>query len=131
MKTRLIFSLFIIFMLLPIRSLKAQNEIFLRKIEYELTKLSKNPEDNEFFLTLEFNKGNKYKFNIMNQVNGKGGDAIVELHDGEKLVGTNTAGEKYFGSFMFQCNKTGFYDVIIKFKNQTFGSSVIDLSMLK
>ena len=64
-------------------------------------------------------------------MNRKGGDAIIELHDGEKLLGTNAAGEKYFGSFLFQCNKTGFYDVIIKFKNQLIGSSIIDLSMLK
>jgi len=131
MKTRLFFILFILFLLLPAKRVSAQSEIFLRKIEFELTKLSKNPEDNEFFLTLEFNKGTKYKFNILNQVNGKGGDAIIELHDGEKLVGTNTAGEKYFGSFMFQCNKTGFYDVIIKYKAKLYGSSIIDLSMLK
>jgi hypothetical protein len=131
MKARLFFILIILFLFLPIKVIKAQNEIFLRKIEFELTKISKNAEDNEFYLTLEFNKGTKYKFNIMNQVNGKGGDAVVELHDGEKLVGTNSAGEKYFGSFMFQCNKTGFYNVIIKFKNQVFGSSIIDLSMLK
>ena len=131
MKPRHFFFLFVVLILFPFKTLMAQNEVFLRKIEYELTKLSKNPEDNEFFLTLEFNKGTKYKFNIMNQVNGKGGDAIIELHDGQKLVGTNSAGEKYFGSFMFQCNKTGFYDVVIHFKNQAMGSSVIDLSMLK
>ena len=131
MKTKLFSILIILFLFFPTRVIIAQNQVFLRKIEFELTKISKNAEDNEFFLTLEFNKGTKYKFNIMNQVNGKGGDAVIELHDGEKLVGTNTAGDKYFGSFMFQCNKTGFYDVIIKFKNQVFGSSVIDLSMLK
>jgi hypothetical protein len=131
MNTRLFFCLFILLFLLPARNIQAQNEIFLRKIEFELTKVSKNAKDNEFYLSLQFNKGTKYKFNIMNQVNGKGGDAVVELHDGEKLVGTNTAGEKYYGSFLFQCNKTGFYDVVIRFKNQLFGSSIIDLSMIK
>jgi hypothetical protein len=131
MKTRLFFCLFTLFFLLPAKNMLAQSEIFLRKIEFELTKISKNAEDNEFFLTLQFNKGSKYKFDIMNQINGKGGDAIVELHDGDKIVGTNTAGDKYFAAFMFQCNKTGFYDVIIRFKNQLYGSSIIDLSMMK
>ena len=131
MKTRIFFLLFILLLLFPVSLLRAQSAIFLRKIDFELTKISKNAEDNEFFLTLEFNKGTKYKFDIENQINGTGGDAIVELHDGEKLVGTNTAGDKYFGTFMFQCNKTGFYDVIIKFRKQLFGSSTVDLSMLK
>jgi hypothetical protein len=131
MRTSLLICLLALIFFFPFKTLQAQNEIFLRKIEFELTKISKNAEDNEFFLTLQFNKGTNYKFNILNQVNGKGGDAIVELHDGEKLVGTNSAGDKYYGSFLFQCNKTGFYDVVIKFKTQLFGSSIIDLSMLK
>jgi len=131
MNNRLIISLIALLFLLPLKNIQAQNEIFLRKIEFELTKISKNSKDNEFFLTLQFNKGTKYRFNILNQVNGKGGDAVVGLRDGEKLIGTNLAGEKYFGQFLFQCNKTGFYNVIIHFRNQVIGSSIIDLSMLK
>jgi hypothetical protein len=130
MRTRLYLCFIIMLLIVPARVIIAQNETFLRKFEFELSKIGKNAEDNQFYLTLEFYKGNKYKFNIENYVNGKGGAAIVEIHDGEKLVGTNASGEKYFSSFLFQCSKTSFYQVIIKFKNQSAGSSVIDMSIV-
>jgi hypothetical protein len=116
--------------LFPVNKIEAQNEFFLRRFEFELTKLSKNFEDNEFYLALIFNRGIKYKFSIANKSDRKGDDAIVELHDGEKLVGSNMAGTKYFSQFFFQCNKTGLYKVIIKFKNKKIGSCIIDLYMV-
>jgi hypothetical protein len=128
-KYTLLFGLFT--MMIAATSADAQQEIFLRKIEFELTKISANSYENEFFLTLQFNKGTKYKYKVLNHVAGKLGIATVEIYDGDKLVGANSLGDKYFEQFMFQCNKTGFYDVVIRFKDQQLGSSVIDIYMVQ
>ena len=118
-----------LFLFLP--SLMAQKEVFLRKIDFELSKISPNDYENEFFLTLQFNKGSIYKFKVLNAIGGAQGKAVVEIFDGSKLVGTNNIGDKYFDQFAFQCNKTGFYDIILKFKDNQLGNSAVNIYMVQ
>lgn len=113
--------------------LQAQNEVFLRKIDFDLPKVSPNPLENEFSLTLQLNKGTKYKFVVTNHVNGTIGDAIVEINDSEtsKMQVTNVFQDKYFEQFMFICNKTTFYDILMKFKDNKAGTSEVNVFMIQ
>ena len=83
-----------------------QKEIFLKQIEFELTRISDIDYENEYFLTLKLTKGTKYVFSIINGINDKPGDAILELLDADNLVLTNIFDDKYFTTVNFQCNKT-------------------------
>jgi hypothetical protein len=109
----------------------AQKEIFLKQIDFKLDQVSDIDYENEYFLTLKLNKGTKYLFKTTNHVDGYVGQAVIELMDADVLIMTNTLNEKYFESVSFVCNKTGFYDVLIRFKDNKLGNSVVDVIMLQ
>jgi hypothetical protein len=116
----------IILILISISSY-AQKDIFIKEIDFNLEYISDKEYENEYFLTVKFNKGSTYKFQITNHINDKPGEAVFELLDGDKLVVTNVFGEKYYETFRFQCNKTGFYDILIKYKDNRLGHSKVDI----
>jgi len=109
----------------------AQKDVFIREMEFKLDEISPNEYENEYFMTLNFNKGTSYKFKILNKIEGLPGEAVVKILDGDKLVGTNSIGDKYFDTFMFQCNKTGFYDILITFKDNQTGHAKVNLFMIQ
>jgi hypothetical protein len=135
MRKELIFLIFFAFLLIiPVRFAQAQKEIFLRKIDFELTKISPNPYDNEFSLTLQLNKSTKYKFVVTNHINGSIGEAVVHVFDSEapdKTLVSNIFQTKYFEQFMFLCNKTTFYDITVKFRDNTIGNCQISIFMVQ
>lgn len=108
----------------------AQKEIFIKQVEFKLEKVSDIDYENEYFLTLKLNKGSKYIFRITNQKEFPG-EGILELMDADNLIMTNILGDKYFPAVSFQCNKTGFYDVLIKFKDNKLGNTVVDILMVQ
>lgn len=109
----------------------AQKELFIKQIEFELQVLSDIDYENEYFLTLKLNKGSKYIFTITNNINDKEGDAIFELLEADNLVLTNSMGDKYFNKVSFECNMTGFYDVLVRFKENKLGYCRVDVTMLQ
>jgi hypothetical protein len=109
----------------------AQKEIFIKQIEFKLDVVSDIDYENEYFLTLKLNKGSNYVFRIVNHKDTYTGEAIIELMDADNLIMTNILGDKYFPAVTFQCNKTGFYDVLIKFKDNKLGSTVVDVLMMQ
>jgi hypothetical protein len=109
----------------------AQKEIFIKQIDFKLDVVSDIDYENEYFMTLKLNKGSKYIFRITNVKDTYEGEGILELMDADVLIMTNTLGDKYFPAVSFQCNKTGFYDVLIKFKDNKLGSTVIDILMVQ
>jgi len=108
-----------------------QKEVFIKQLEFKLDKISDKDYENEYFVTLKFNKGTSYKFKITNHRDNYAGKAVFELLDADNLVLTNTMGEKYFETLGFVCNKTAFYDILIRFKDQKPGNSVVDILMLQ
>lgn len=111
--------------------LQAQKkEIFLRKIDFALSKISPVETENKFYLTLQFNKDVQYKFYVKNHLKGGTGEAVVEIYDQDRLIGTNYLNKKYFDTFLFSCTKTGMYDVIVRFKDNKTGNSVISIYMI-
>jgi hypothetical protein len=109
----------------------AQKEIFIKQIDFKLDAVSDIDYENEYFLTLKLNKGSNYVFRITNVKETYSGEAILELMDADVLIMTNTLGEKYYTAVTFQCNKTGFYDVLIKFKDNKLGYTIVDVLMVQ
>jgi hypothetical protein len=109
----------------------AQKEIFIKQIEFELSTVSDIEYENEYFVSMKFNKGSKYIFRITNNVNERPGEAILEILDADNLVMTNTMGEKYYEAVTFICNKTAFYDVLVKFKDNRLGFCNVDVMLVQ
>lgn len=109
----------------------AQKEIFIKLIEFRLDHVSDQDYENEYFMTIKFNKGSTYKIKVTNHLESYAGEAVFELLDADKLVLTNLVGEKYYDVFSFVCSKTGFYDILIRFKDNKLGNSVIDIKLLQ
>jgi hypothetical protein len=108
-----------------------QKEIFLKQIEFKLDNISDQDYENEYFMTIKLNKGTSYKFKITNHRDNYAGKAVLQLLDADNLIMTNAVGEKYFESLGFVCNKTAFYDILIKFQDKKPGNSVVDISMVQ
>ena len=110
---------------------QAQKEIFIKQIDFRLDQISDIDYENEYFVTLKFNKGTKYVFRITNHLDDYVGEAVVELMDADNLVLTNVLADKYFMNTSFVCNKTGFYDLLVKFRDNKLGNSVVDVLMVQ
>jgi hypothetical protein len=113
------------------RNAFSQKEIFIKQIEFKLERISDIDYENEYFVTLKFNKGTKYIFRITNYLDNAVGQAVVELMDADVLILTNIYEDKYYENTSFVCNKTGFYDLLVKFKDNKFGNSVVDVLMVQ
>ena len=106
-------------------------EVFIDQFAFKLERLSENAYENEYFVTLKLNKGTSYKFKITNNQDNLPGLAVIELLDTNEIILTNVLNEKYFENVNFVCNKTGFYDILIKYKDEKPGHSIIDIFMLQ
>jgi hypothetical protein len=108
-----------------------QKEIFIKQIEFKLENVSSQDFENEYFMTLKLNKGTSYKFKVINHLENFTGKAVIELMDADNMILTNSIGEKYYETIGFVCNKTAFYDILVKFKDKKAGNSVVDIVMLQ
>jgi len=108
-----------------------QKEIFIKQIEFKLERVSSQDFENEYFMTLKLNKGTSYKFKVINHLDNFAGKAVIELMDADNMILTNSIGEKYYESIGFVCNKTAFYDILVKYKDKKAGNSVVDIVMLQ
>ncbi len=108
-----------------------QKEIFIKQLEFKLSHVSEKDYENEYFMTIKLNKGTSYKFKITNHRDNYVGKAVFELLDADKLLLTNTINDKYFENIGFMCNKTAFYDILIRYQDKKPGYSVVDITMLQ
>jgi hypothetical protein len=108
-----------------------QKEIFIKQLEFKIEHVSDIDYENEYFMTLKLNKGTSYKFKITNNIDNFAGKAVFELLDADNLILTNSVNDKYFETFSFVCNKTAFYDILMRFKDKKPGKSVVDICMLQ
>jgi len=116
---------------LGINSVFAQKEIFIKQIEFKLERVSEVDYENEYFMTIKLNKGSNYKFKITNHRDNYAGKAVMELMDADNLILTNQLSDKYFEAVSFVCNKTAFYDILIRYKDKKPGNSVIDIVIMQ
>ena len=108
-----------------------RQEIFVDRIKFRLERVSDNELENEYFVTLRFNKGTSYKFRVTNNQENLPGKAVFEVLDQNNAVITNVLNDKYFENINFVCNKTGFYDILVKYQDGKPGYSLIDIFMLQ
>jgi hypothetical protein len=108
-----------------------QKEIFIKQIDFKLDRVSDIDYENEYFVTLKLNKGTKYVFKISNHREGFVGEAVLELMDADVLILTNITQDKYYENVSFVCNKTGFYDLLVKFRDNLLGNSIVDVLMVQ
>lgn len=108
-----------------------QKDIFIKQLEFKLDHVSDNQEENEYFMTLKLTKGTVYKFKISNHRDNYAGKAVIEVTEENDMVLTNVLNDKYFESLNFVCNKTAFYDILIKYQDKKPGFSMIDISMVQ
>ena len=121
----------IVFILLTVRLAHSQKEIFLKQIDFKLDQVSDIDYENEYFMTIKLNKGTTYIFDITNHVDNYDGEAVLELLDADKLVLTNLINEKYYENLSLVCNKTGFYDILIRFRDNKTGNSILIIKILQ
>ena len=112
-------------------SVYGQKEIFIKQIEFKLPHVSSVDYENEYFLTMKLNKGSTYKFKITNHRDNYAGEAVIELMDANTLILTNQLNEKYYENLSFVCNKTAFYDILVRYKDKKPGFSVIDILLMQ
>ena len=129
MRQTLLLIVFVIFGLNGI--LAQQKEIFLKQIDFKLERISPKDFENEYFMTIKLNKGTSYKFKITNHLENFAGEAVIELLDADNMILTNAINEKYYETISFICNKTAFYDILIKYKDKKPGNSVVDIVMVQ
>ena len=118
-----------IFLTLITTKAKSQKDIFIKQVEFKLDFISEIDYENEYFMTIKLSKGIKYKFKVNNHIDDYAGVAVVELLDADNLIVTNEISGKYYEQFGFHCNKTGFYDILIRFKENKVGHSTVDIFM--
>ncbi len=109
----------------------AQKDIFIKEFQFQLKKISANQYENEYFITITLNKNSLYKFTVLNHIGDFPGNAVVEILENDKVVATNEINGGYYEKFMFKCTKTGFYDILIHFKDNRTGSSLIKLFLVQ
>lgn len=114
-----------------IKDVAAQKDIFIKEFQFELKKISENQYENEYFVTITLNRNSMYKFTVLNHIGDFPGIAIVELLENDKVIATNYMNGKYYEQFLFKCNKTGFYDILIHFQDNKTGASLIKLFLVK
>jgi hypothetical protein len=128
---RYIFLAVILFIIPCIPAFPQQKEILVKQLEFKLDHVSDKDVENEYFMTIKLNKGTAYKFKITNHRENYAGKAVFELLEADNMILTNTFKDKYFDTFNFVCNKTGFYDILIKYQDRKPGFSMVDITMLQ
>ncbi len=129
--TRILSLLSFLCLLTGVNKAFAQKEIFIKQIEFKLDKISSNAFENEYFMTIKLNKGTTYKFKITNHRDNYAGKAVLQLLDADNLILTNVLNDKYFETLSFVCNKTAFYDILVRYQDNKPGNSVIDILMIQ
>ena len=75
-------------------------------------------------------KGNQYRFTICTDEESAG-EAVLEVFDEAKKMGSSLVDGKTYQSFNFECNKTAHYVIFISFRDGKEGSAVAILSHVK
>lgn len=76
------------------------------------------------------NSRTHYQLNLANG-EGNGEQIVVQLFDGEKMLGTNSASGKTYKAFQFVCSKTGAYKLHFFCPNGSKGCARAVLSLVK
>ncbi len=104
---------------------------YLKDFKVKLPSTPKNKPRAIAKFQIVLNGGNHYRFNITKATEFPG-IPIIQLYDGNKLLGTSylTSRQKDYKMFDFLCQKTGTYKIFISFKDGEAGCAAGILSLV-
>ncbi len=80
--------------------------------------------------SIVLNSRTHYQVNIANGSSNTE-NVVVEIYDGDKLIGVNQANGKVFPAFQFICSKTGAYKLLVHTNGGTEACARAVLSLVK
>ena len=118
--------------LVDICGMIAGEATYLKDFQIKLDAAKPGEEQAKARHSLVLSKNTQYRFSICNSKDYPG-EAIIQLYDNNRLLGTNyiVATGKSYPTFDFKCTTTGVYHIFISFKEGEQGLAVALLSFVK
>jgi len=115
--------------LLDICNMVAGEATYLKDFQIKLDEAKPGEEPPAARHSLVLSKNTQYRFSICNSKD-YAGEAIIQIYDNNRLVGTNhmVATGKTYPNFDFKCSSAGVYHIFINFKEGKQGMAVVQLS---
>jgi len=118
--------------LVDICGMVAKEATYLKDWPVKLDAAKPGEEQPRSRLSLVLSKNTQYRISVCNSKDLPG-EAIVQLYDNNRLLGTNhiVATGKNYPYFDFKCSRTGVYHIFITFKEGEQGLAVTLLSFVQ
>ena len=118
--------------LVDICGMVAGEATYLKDFQIKLEAAKPGEEQLKDRYSLVLSRNTKYRFSICNSKDFSG-EAILQLYDTNRLLGTNhiVATGKSHPKFDFKCTSTGVYHVLVSFKEGKQGMAVVLLSFVE
>lgn len=118
--------------LVDICGMVAGDATYLKDFQIKLEAAKPGEEQLKGRHSIVLSKNTKYRFSICNSKDFPG-EAILQLYDNNRLLGTNhiVATGKSFPFFDFKCTTTGVYHIFVTFKEGKQGMAVVLLSFVE
>lgn len=104
------------------------NAQYLKDFSIDLVKPKKDAKTVGVQFSVILNSKSTYSFNVVNGTSNSE-DLIMQLYDGEKLLGTNFDNGKFYKAFAIQIGTTKVYKLVFSFRGgeEGCGKSVLSL----
>jgi hypothetical protein len=114
------------------KSSAGDDATYLQDFQVELPAAKPNEKQQPAKFSMILQKNNRYRFSVCNS-EANTGKAVMQLFDENKLMGSsfNTATNKDYPGFDFNCTKTGVYHVFVFFQDGKSGTAVGILSFIE
>lgn len=103
---------------------KALNEMgsgqYIKDFIVDLKQDDPDGESGSVKYSVILNSRSQYKFNVVN-ADSNSGKVLMQLYDGEKLLGSNKSENKLFSAFAFICRSTKVYSLVFSFPDSESG----------
>ena len=109
------------------------NATYLKEFPVKLDRKRKKKPIPQYRTSIVLNKGTHYRFTICNSSDFDDSQAVLQLYDTNRLLGSNydLSTSKYYKSFDFMCKKSAIYQIIIQFREGKEGCAVGILSYVR
>ncbi|MFC2104077.1 hypothetical protein ACFLS4_01835 [Bacteroidota bacterium] len=118
--------------LVDICGMVAGDATYLKDFQVKLEAAKPGEEPPTARHSVVLSKNTKYRFSLCNSKDFQG-EAIIQLYDNNRLLGTNyiVATGKSYPTFDFKCTTTGVYHIWVEFKEGKQGLAIALLSFVE
>lgn len=103
---------------------------YLKDFTIDFKKAKKDTKTGFIKFSVILNSRSHYKFNTANGT-GNPEKVIMQLYDGDKMLGSNFESGKMYKSFEFVCRKSKVYNIVFSFRGGAEGCSKGVMSLVK